>query len=106
MTLTIELALGLGSGILTLLAFWWGLARWIIAELGKRDLAIQAEHARAKMAEDDLRRSLEAHKLYAAENFATTHELANALGRVETAITKLADRLDMILIDKGKGKDP
>jgi hypothetical protein len=104
--LTIELLLSLAGALVTLLAFWWGLVKWILAEFGKRDLAIQAEHARAKMAEDDIRRSLEAHKLYAAENFATTHELANALGRVETAITKLADRLDMILIDKGKGKDP
>lgn len=102
MTLTMELLLGLGGGLFTMLGFWWGVARWVLAEFGKRDLAIQAVEARAKIAEDELRRALEAHKLYAAENFATTHELANALGRVEASIERLADRLDKIFMEKGR----
>src|SRR5688572_19857315 len=102
MTVTIELLLGLGVGTITLLGFWLGLARWVMGEMGKRDLSIQVVDARAKMAEDELRSSLQAHKLYAAETFATTHELANALGRVEASIERLADRLDKILMERGK----
>lgn len=102
MSLTIELAVGLGTAILTMLGFGWGVVKWVLAEFGKRDLGIQAEHARAKLAEDDIHAALEAHRLYAAETFATTHELANALSRVEAAIERLADRLDKILMGKGK----
>lgn len=102
MTVTIELLLSLGGALIMILGFWWGIARWIIAEFGKRDLAVQAVDARAKLAEEEVRKSLEAHKLHAAETFATTHELANALGRVEASIERLADRLDKLLLEKGK----
>lgn len=101
MMLTVELMVALGTGVLTLLGFWWGLARWIMAEFRQRDLALQAECARAKVAEDDLRRALEAHKLYAAENFATAHELKGELGEVRKSIDKLTERLDKILMIGG-----
>lgn len=98
MTLTLEMMLGLAGSAVTLAAFWWGIARWVLAEFSKRDLAIAAESARAKLAEDGISRDIAAHKLYAAENFATTHELALALARVEAAIEKLSDRLDKVLM--------
>lgn len=100
MTLTIEMALGFVGAAVTLAGFWWGIARWVLAEFGRRDLALQAEHARAKMAEEALARDIAAHKLYAAENFASKHEVANALERIEQSINRLADRLDTILMEK------
>lgn len=100
MTLTLEMMLGLVGTAVTLGGFWWGIARWVIAELGKRDLAIQAESGRAKLSEEAITRDLNQHKLYAAETFATTHELATSLGRVEAAIERLADRLDKLLMEK------
>lgn len=48
----------------------------------------------AKFAEDDLRRSLEAHKLYAAENFATEGGLTQTVSRVDDAVKRLTDRMD------------
>lgn len=101
MTLTLEMLVSAGGALIAFLGFWWGVVRWVVAEFGKRDMAIQAEHARAKLAEEDLRKGIEAHRLHAAETFATTHELANALGRVEASIERLADRLDKLLLDKG-----
>ena len=100
MTLSLEMLLALVGTAVTLAGFWWGIARWVLAELAKRDLAIQATDARAKVAEEALARELSAHKLYAAENFATSHELASSLGRVEAAIERLADRLDKLLMEK------
>lgn len=100
MTLTLEMLLALVGAGVTLGGFWWGIARWVIAELGKRDLALQAENGRAKLAEEGISSDLAEHKLYAAENFATTHELATSLGRVEAAIERLADRLDKLLMEK------
>lgn len=58
---------------------------------------LKVEEARAKGAEEETRRALEAHKLHAAETFATAHELATALGEVKSAIDRLTGRLDQIL---------
>ncbi len=58
---------------------------------------LATEEGRAKAAEEETRRALEAHKLYAAETFATAHELATALGEVKSAIDRLTGRLDQIL---------
>lgn len=98
MTLSLEMLLALVGTAVTLAGFWWGIARWVMAELSKRDLATQAEHARAKLAEEEIARDLAAHKLYAAETFATSHELSTALGEVKAAIERLADRLDKLLM--------
>lgn len=87
MTLTIELALSLMTALLAVGGSAFGIIKWVLAELGKRDRATE-----------ELRRSLEAHKLYAAEHFATTGELATALGKVEAAIERLSLRLDELLL--------
>jgi hypothetical protein len=86
--------------ILTLLGFWWGLARWVLSEFSRRDLGLQAESVRAKMVEDGILRALEAHKLYSAENYATSHELANAIEGFKASIDRLSDRLDQFLIKR------
>jgi len=68
-------------------------------ELEKRDLATQAETARAKMAEEEIRRTLEAHKLFAAEHFATEEGVSKAMEPILRAIDRLTDRLDRLLPD-------
>jgi len=60
-------------------------------------LALAAADARAKMAEDDLRRTIAEHKLFAAEHFATEDGVSKALEPVLKAIDRLADRLDRYL---------
>jgi hypothetical protein len=108
MTLTLEMLLALVAGLLTILGFWTGVIRWVTAEmvkrdvwmsseLGKRDLRAEAETARAKMAEDDIRQSLNGHKLYVAENYTTSSEFNAALGELRATIGKLDDKLDQLL---------
>jgi len=97
MTVTVDLLFSLIGTAVAVGGFALGVVRWALSELAKRDLAIQASDARAKLAEDDLARALAAHKLYAAETFATGSELASALGKVEAAIDRLSQRLDQIL---------
>ena len=67
----------------------------------ERDGKLQTEAAneRAKMVEEDLRRQIEAHKLFAAEHFATEDGVNKALEPVLKAIERLADRLDRILAE-------
>jgi hypothetical protein len=60
----------------------------------KRILASYSGDALAKLAEDELRRSPEARKLYAAETFATEGGLTQAVNRVDDAVKKLTDRMD------------
>lgn len=78
---------------------------WAVGQLSKRDAAIAAvardlgmqvaaEHARAKMAEEEMARSLAAHKLYAAEHYATDAGLKDAVDRVDDAVKRLTDRMD------------
>jgi hypothetical protein len=68
-------------------------------------LALAAADARAKMAEDDLRRTIAEHKLFAAEHFATEDGVSKALEPVLRAIDRLADRLDRFLTE-GTGQPP
>jgi hypothetical protein len=70
-------------------------------ERAEKDAAMAraAADARAKMAEDELRRSLEAHKLFAAEHFATEDGVGKALEPVLKAIERLSDRLDRLLTE-------
>ena len=93
-----------GTGSVALLT-GWRIVSWVLTELGKRDAAIDklekdagllvgAVDSRAKLAEDELRRSLEAHKLYAAENFATEDGVTHAVNRVDDAVKRLTDRMD------------
>lgn len=62
-------------------------------------LAIEAANARAHIAEEELRRSIEGHKLYAAENYATQEGLEKAIEPILRAIERLGDRLDRVLSD-------
>ena len=93
-----------GTGLFALVT-GWRIVSWVLSELGKRDAAIDklekdaglligAVDSRAKLAEDELRRSIEAHKLYAAENFATEGGLTQAVNRVDDAVKRLTDRMD------------
>ena len=90
-----------GTGVAVFLFWVWRLVT-LQRETWERAVeavtaALKAEEARAKAAEEETRRALEAHKLYAAETFATAHELASALGEVKSAIDRLTGRLDQIL---------
>lgn len=89
MVLTIELALALVTALLAIWGTAFGIIRWQISQLALRDTAIE-----------DLRRSLEGHKLYAAENYVTGAEVSRALGKVETAIENLTSRLDALLMPR------
>lgn len=87
---------------------FWRYNAWIVeqfskrdldraAELAKHDIALQSAVARATVAEEELRRSLEAHKLYAAEHFATNESVGKAMEGIQKSIDRLADRLDRLL---------
>jgi hypothetical protein len=102
-----------GTGSVALLA-GWRIVSWALTELGKRDAAIDklekdaglmigAVESRAKLAEDKLRRSFEAHKLHAAENFATEGGLTQAVNRVDDAVKRLTDRMDRYFEKGDKG---
>ncbi len=94
--------ISVAGGAVALVLLWvWQLVRMQRNELdsavGALRGELQSEAGRAKAAEEETRRALEAHKLYAAETFATAHELATALGEVMSAIDRLTGRLDQIL---------
>ncbi len=86
MTLTLEMLLTIVGALVPVAALAWGLVSWVIAQFASRDVEIA-----------NLGKDLAGHKLHAAETYATTHELTTALGRVETSIERLNDRLDRFL---------
>lgn len=109
---TLNLVVGIIASVLTSVGLIggliWRISRSVDAKFDRleaelerveKDAAIAraAQDARAKVAEDELRRSLEAHKLFAAEHFATEEGVAKALDPVLKAIDRLADRLDQVL---------
>lgn len=109
---TINLLAGIAAGVLTsasiIAGFFWFLRRQIEASFERQAteiariendtrIAIQAADGRAKVAEEELRRSIEAHKLFAAEHFATEDGVAKALEPVLRAIERLGDRLDQLI---------
>ncbi len=111
-TVTWETLIWIGGLLLTSLALWWRVTSWVLAEFKKRDdklaelereagVKIAATDARARVAEDELRRSIEAHKLYAAETFATEGGLTQAVNRVDDAVKRLTDRIDRYFEPKG-----
>lgn len=93
MVLTLELALALVTALLAIWGTAWGIIRWVLGQMARRDKEIEA-----------LRRSLEAHKLYAAENYVTGAEVSRALGKVETAIENLTSRLDALLMTRPRSR--
>lgn len=104
-TVTWEVLIWIGGLLLASLLTWWRITSWVLTEFRKRDervnqlekevgIAIGAADARAKLAEDELRRSLADHKLYAAETFATEGGLTQAVNRVDDAVKRLTDRMD------------
>ncbi len=110
MTLTVEMAVQLIGTLIAIAGFAWGLLQWQLVQLRERDKAIEkereertladaAETARAKSAEEMLSKSLADHKLYAAENFATSSELSAALEGIKKSIDRLTDRLDKLLME-------
>jgi hypothetical protein len=89
---------------------------WVLAEFQKRDdcvsqlenetgLAMGAADTCAKIAEDDLRKSIEAHGLYAVENFATEGGLTRVVNRANDEIKWLTDPMDRYF-EKGDGSPP
>lgn len=104
-TVTWEVLIQIGGLLIASLITWWRITSWVLAEFRKRDerlgqlekevgLAIGAADARAKLAEDEIRRSLGDHKLYAAETFATEGGLTQAANWVDDAVKRLTDRMD------------
>lgn len=104
MTLTLEMLLSLAGALVTLGGFWWGIARWVIAEFRQRDIAIRDEHVRAKEAEEELRKSLEAHRLYAAETFATAGDVRDAVKELKASVDGLTARLDKFLVEMSRDR--
>lgn len=109
---TINLILGIIVSVLTSIGliggFIWKVRQGIDARFDRLEAdiektakdaaeAVALADGRAKIAEDDLRRALEAHKLHAAEHFATEDGVSKALEPVLKAIDRLADRLDRYL---------
>lgn len=94
MTLTIELMLTLAGSLITVVGFTIGIIRWALTELRLRDERIAMTDARAKAAEDALRASFDAYRVYAAEHFASGTSLNSAVDRVEEAVKRLTDRMD------------
>jgi len=106
----VEIAAAVISSIVAMLGVVWRWSRWLasefekrdaarVEELRQRDLALAAETVRAKVAEEEVRRSIEAHKLFAAEHFATEEGVAKAIEPIIKALDKMTDRLDRVLSD-------
>ena len=111
---TINYLLSIAVSVLTSIGLVGGFVLWIGRGVNARFVRLEAEiervekeaaltvsaaDARAKIAEDELRRSIEAHKLYAAEHFATEEGVSKALDPVLKAIERLTDRLDRLLAE-------
>lgn len=88
---------GAGSGVAGFLFWVWRLVSRFNAALDERDTAAQLEKERAKIVEDELRRDLALYKVHAAETFATKEGVAAAVGRVESAVDRLTQRIDRLL---------
>jgi len=85
----------LGAAVATGTVLWRWQA-WLAREFQRRDELRQTEFAKRDEATELLRRSLEAHKLYAAETFATKEGLTEAFDRVHDDLDKISDRLDSL----------
>jgi len=109
---TLSLIAGIAGGLLTALGvigtFYWRVRDQWNSRFDQQDadierierenrIAVEAANERAKLAEEDLRRALDAHRLYAAEHFATEDGVEKALEPVLRAIERLGDRLDQLL---------
>jgi len=86
MTTTLDLLIQLGIGVLTLAGFAWGIVTWVIGQFASRDADIE-----------NARKELSAHKLHAAETFATRAGVTESLDRVFAAIDRLTSRFDEFL---------
>lgn len=107
MTGTVEwgVLIWLATTIIGAVVLTWRIVAWVNAEFDKRDaailkvereaaLSIGIADARAKMAEEELRRSLDAHKLYAAEHYATNDDVVRAVDKIDGSIKDLSARID------------
>lgn len=92
MTLTVETFFMIGGFLVTFAGFAWGLVTWIVGQFASRDVAIA-----------EARKDLAAHKLHAAETFATRSGVTESLDRVFAALDRLTDRFDeFIRIERRK----
>ncbi len=91
---TWELLIWVGGTILAALILEWRIVSWVLNELSTRDLSIAAVDARAKLAEEELRRSFETHKLYGYRKLRDRGGLTQAVNRVDDAVKRLTDRMD------------
>jgi hypothetical protein len=85
-TLTFEMLFTVGGFLIALAGFAWGIVTWVIGQFAGRDAAI----AEAK-------KDLAAHKLHAAETFATRSGVTESLDRVFAALDRLTGRVDELL---------
>lgn len=86
MTITLDLLIQIGVGLVTLAGFAWGVVTWVSAQFTARDKDIDA-----------VQKSLADHKLHAAETFATRAGVTESLDRVFAAIDRLTSRFDEFL---------
>lgn len=86
MTITLDILIQIGIGILTLAGFAWGIVTWVVAQFASRDAAI-----------DQANKALTDHKLHAAETFATRTGVTESLDRVFAAVDRLTSRFDEFL---------
>lgn len=84
--MSIEIGVVLALAALASGAFWrmWGL----IAE--------------ARKVGEDAQRNLDAHRLEAAQTYATKAGLTEALGRVHDALDRLTDRIDALIASQSR----
>lgn len=81
----------------------WRLVSWVQAAFKERDTALQLCDARAKLAEDTLRKEITSNELRAAQTYVTKDGLADALTGVQTSIDRLADLLNQLLVQAAGG---
>lgn len=86
MTITLDILIQIGIGILTLAGFAWGVVTWVSAQFAARDAAISRTE-----------KTLSDHKLHAAETFATRAGVTESLDRVFAAVDRLTSRFDEFL---------
>jgi hypothetical protein len=94
-TLTLDLLIQLGIGLVSLAGTAWGIITFVSGQFAARDKAIA-----------DANKALADHKLHAAETFATRAGVTESLDRVFAAIDRLTSRVDELLRIERRKDEP
>lgn len=94
---------GIGGAFVAGVVMMFRLVNWVQTAIKERDLALQVSDARAKLAEDTLRKEITSNELRAAQTYVTKDGLADALTGVQTSIDRLADLLNQLLVQAAGG---